>query len=94
MSASGGSAHTISLNGFTVAGITTMTLGWSQRILTVVSSLQVLTQGSHVNELRRLVRSASNSFLQSFTTSISIHYAIFPALSWQQPRRFPLPGAS
>lgn len=86
MSASFGSAFTIGLSS------TATMLGWLQRILTVVSSLQVLTQGSRVDELRWLVLSASKSFLQSFTTSISILSAISLALSWQQPRRFPLPG--
>ena len=46
-----------------------------------------------VDEVRRLVHSASKLFLQSSTTSISILYAISLALGWQQPRRFPLPGA-
>ena len=86
MSTSGGSASAIGPSG------TAAMLDWPQRILTVVSSLQLLTQDSHVDELRWLVHSASKSFLQSSTTSISILYAISLALSWQQPRRFHLPG--
>ena len=86
MSASGGFTSAIDPSG------TVAMPDWLQRILTVVSSLQLLTQDSHVDELRWLVRSASKSFLQSSTTSISILYATSLALSWQQPHLFPLPG--
>ncbi len=47
MSESGGSASIVDLNGTALAGMIPMTLGWLQRILTVVSLLQVLTKGSH-----------------------------------------------
>ena len=47
MSENGGSASTIGLNGTAVAGMIPMTLGWLQRILTVVSLLQALTKRSH-----------------------------------------------
>ena len=47
MSGNGGSASTVGFNGTAVAGMVPMTLGWLQRILTVVSSLQALTKGSH-----------------------------------------------